>query len=392
MLAVPLDEVVILDARFLHRRPDLDGPEKLPEVLVDPVEAARDHLLRVVLEVVEDGDVRIARELGRLLAEELVEPQVLGRHVLVGLAREGPQDDAAVRVEAHAGADVRVLHDEVDHRAHLGLRGRIGAGAQLLEFLPPSRGKVAVEVEPLLVAVDADLDAVVVAERSLGNDAPVGAAVFRRPARRHEARVIGMRLVAAIGIGDAHGEYASVAVDVFHVEAVDRLLVEGIGPRRGADVLRPVGERPFGAVGIDARAHVDRARVHEPRDVRVLAVTLLERVQVMQAGGRSGELRGVDVAVDPEGGLVGGRARVRVGRRDDPDVAALVARAHALHGKKPRMARREALQQRGEVVVAVETVEAEFQNAKGAGAKAPSLYELRRAATRPRGGRRSATR
>jgi hypothetical protein len=42
----------------------------------------------VVLEVVEDGDVLVARELGALLAEELVEPQVLGRHVVVGLAVE----------------------------------------------------------------------------------------------------------------------------------------------------------------------------------------------------------------------------------------------------------------------------------------------------------------
>jgi hypothetical protein len=41
MLAIPVDEVVVLDARLLRRRPDLDRPEELPEVLVDPVEAAR---------------------------------------------------------------------------------------------------------------------------------------------------------------------------------------------------------------------------------------------------------------------------------------------------------------------------------------------------------------
>ena len=72
--AIPLDEVVVLDSRLAHRRPDLHGPEELPQVLVDPVEAAGDHLLRVVLEVVEDRDVGIAGELGALLAEEPVEP------------------------------------------------------------------------------------------------------------------------------------------------------------------------------------------------------------------------------------------------------------------------------------------------------------------------------
>src|SRR5438552_4228997 len=36
MLAVPVDEVIALDSRFLHRRPDLHRPEELPEVLVGP--------------------------------------------------------------------------------------------------------------------------------------------------------------------------------------------------------------------------------------------------------------------------------------------------------------------------------------------------------------------
>src|SRR5204862_5451453 len=48
VLAVPVDVVIALDARLPRRRPDLHRPEELAEVLVDPVEAAGDHLLRVV--------------------------------------------------------------------------------------------------------------------------------------------------------------------------------------------------------------------------------------------------------------------------------------------------------------------------------------------------------
>ena len=66
-----------------------------------------------------------------------------------------------------------------------------------------------------------------------------------------------------------------------------------------------------------------------------LAVLLLERLQQVQAGGGRGELARVDVAVDPEGGLVGAPAPVAgVGRGDEPDVAPLVALADALEGEE----------------------------------------------------------
>jgi hypothetical protein len=48
MLAIPLDVVVALDPGLACRRPDLDGPEERPQVLVEPIEAAGDDLLRVV--------------------------------------------------------------------------------------------------------------------------------------------------------------------------------------------------------------------------------------------------------------------------------------------------------------------------------------------------------
>src|SRR5689334_2310558 len=40
VIAKPVDELVVGDARLAHRRPDLDHPREESEVLVDPVERA----------------------------------------------------------------------------------------------------------------------------------------------------------------------------------------------------------------------------------------------------------------------------------------------------------------------------------------------------------------
>ncbi len=116
----------------------------MPEVLVDPVERAADHLLRVVAEFVEDRDRRIAGELRPLGADLLVVPQVLGMHLGIGEMIERAQQHAAPRVERHAAGDVGMPDDEIGDRAHLGLRRWIGAGAELLEFLPPIGRKIAI--------------------------------------------------------------------------------------------------------------------------------------------------------------------------------------------------------------------------------------------------------
>ena len=126
--------------------------EKMPEVLVDPVERAADHRLRVIAEFVIDGDRRIAGELGALAARRLVEPQVLGVHLVVRHVLERPQQHAAPRVERRAAGDVRMTNDEIDDGADLRLRRRIRTGAQLLEFLAPACREIAVEVEPLRAA------------------------------------------------------------------------------------------------------------------------------------------------------------------------------------------------------------------------------------------------
>src|SRR5215210_6602366 len=60
----PFDEAEVLDPGLTLRAPELGRPGKDADVVVEPVMAsALDRLLRVVLEVVEDRDGRIAGSL-----------------------------------------------------------------------------------------------------------------------------------------------------------------------------------------------------------------------------------------------------------------------------------------------------------------------------------------
>ena len=357
MVAIPVNEVVLLDAGFLGRRPDLDCPEKLAEVFIDPVEAAGDHLLRVIAEVVEDGNVRVTGELLALYAELLVQPQVLGGHLVISERRERAQYHAAVRVKADARADVPARGEELDHRAHFRLRRRERPCAKLLEFLSPRGRKIPIEVETLAIAVDTHLDAIKVVERALGKDAPIGAAAFRRVARNHQARVLGMRFPAAVRVGQPHHQHAAVAVDVLHAQALDRFLIVGIGARGRADEARLVGEGEFGTVRVDARADIEDRRVEQAGDVVALAVLLGEEMQVMQAGGRGRQLSCVDVAVDPERRLVLRLSPCHARRRDYPDVASFPALADAFQREQVRLALAVALENGRELGVAIEAVE-----------------------------------
>ena len=166
-----------------------------------------------------------------------------------------------------------------------------------------------------------------------------------------------MVLPQAVRIGDAHLQDAAVAVDVLDGEALDLLLVVRIRPRARADPFRLVGERPFGAVRIDPRAEVERARVERARDVGILAVLRDERVQEVEVRGRRRDLGRMDVAVDPERGLFGGGTGRGVGDRQHPDVAAFVALADRFDRDELRIFGGEGLQERGEFGVAIEAVE-----------------------------------
>ncbi len=206
-----------------------------------------------------------------------------------------------------------MVDKEVDDRAHLGLGGRVRAGAELLELLPPVRREVAVEVEALRVAGhagDADRGAVIVLDAAFGQQAVVLAAGrIERIAPHQQFWLLRVLLPRPVGIGDAHLQDAAVAVEVLGNQPLDRLFVERIAARRRAHVLRPVGHRPLGAVGIDARADVERARIERAADLGIGVLALHQPVGEVQARARRRQFDRVDVAVDPVRGLVDRLAR-----------------------------------------------------------------------------------
>ena len=119
-----------------------------------------------------------------------------------------------MRMEADRRADVGVPGHEVHAGAHLGLAGRVGSGAQLFLLGAPGLGEVAVQVQALGVAVDAHHEAVVVLDQTLGHQPVIGPAELAGLARHQQPRLLGVGLPAAMRVAHAHGQDASVAVDV----------------------------------------------------------------------------------------------------------------------------------------------------------------------------------
>src|SRR5258708_20483563 len=94
-----------------------------------------------------------------------------------------------------------------------------------------------------------------------------------------------MLLPRPVGVGDAHLQDTAVAVDVLDDQALDWLLVVRITARAGADQDRMVGQRPLGAVRIDAWTDVERARIQATRNVRIVTGALEHRIYEVQARG-----------------------------------------------------------------------------------------------------------
>ena len=144
VIAKPVDIEIFFQSGLAHRAPDLDHPAEHPEVIVDPVERAADDLLRVITELVIDGDVRVAGKLAALRADALVVPEILGVHLRVRQMIERTQQHAAPGMERDTPHDVGMTDDEIGHRPDLGLRGREGPSPELLILLPPIARKIAI--------------------------------------------------------------------------------------------------------------------------------------------------------------------------------------------------------------------------------------------------------
>ncbi len=334
VVAHPVDVLVALDPRLPLRAPELRRPGVDPEVVVQPVvRAALDRLLRVVLEVVEDRDRGISGQLGRLLAEQLVCPQVVRRVVLVRVARVRPEVDAAERVVGEVRGDVRPVDDRLHHRPDLGLGRRVRARAMLLGLDCPFHREVAVQVEPLERRCDLDRDAVEVPNPAFPEQPEVLAALLVRVAPDHEPRLLRMRLPRAVRIADPHHQDAPVAVEILLVEPVE-LLREGPGPSAGADEPGPVGQCQLGAVGVQPRDDVEDACVEGARHPLVASVPREQAVHHVERRRGAGHLDRVDVGLDQQRRLFECRPGLGVRDRGEPDVPALVALADRLDGEE----------------------------------------------------------
>ena len=144
---------------------------------------------------------------------------------------------------------------------------------------------------------------------------------------------------------------AAVAVDVLDVEPVDGLLVERIAAGRRTDVPRPVGQRELGAVGVQARAEVDDARVEEPRDVRIVAVAGHERCRKYSTAVDAVSSAAWMLPSAQNAGLSTSATGRGVGDRRDPDVAAFVALADRSHRDQRGARGGVVVQQSGQFVV-----------------------------------------
>jgi hypothetical protein len=100
MLAIPIDELELLDARLLHWTPEFHRPGEHAQMIVCPgIEAARNHLLRMIFEIMKDGDMWVGCDLCALFADLLIGPEVIGGEIIIGAIIIRTQQHAAHRVK-----------------------------------------------------------------------------------------------------------------------------------------------------------------------------------------------------------------------------------------------------------------------------------------------------
>src|SRR5918993_6031758 len=108
-VAEELYKILHLHTGGLRHGPELDGESEDTVGIVSPiVEGSGYGLLRVVAEVVVNGDVRVARYLCAPPAKRFENCEVVLGHLVVWPVEEGPQDRAAERMVGVHAEDVLV--------------------------------------------------------------------------------------------------------------------------------------------------------------------------------------------------------------------------------------------------------------------------------------------
>src|SRR5215217_6246535 len=147
-VAEGLDKVLHLYTGGPRHGPELDGKSEDTVGIVSPiVEGAGYGLLRVVAEVMVDGDIRVACDLCAPLAKRLENSEVVLGHLVIGPVGVGPQDPTAERMVGVHAEYVLVPEQETDLRPRLRLRERVGSSALLLVLGLPVIRILTVHVE-----------------------------------------------------------------------------------------------------------------------------------------------------------------------------------------------------------------------------------------------------
>jgi hypothetical protein len=369
-LLVVVDE--LLGARHAEPReqvPQLHHVGEGAALVVGVVgQVAVQGLVGLVGELLEARHHRVAGELlgpGAHLLEDL---EVLLVELGVGGVAERADEDAAEGVEVEPGEDLRVARGELDDGARLGLRGRVGAGADLLVTRRPRPGEVAVEIDGVVADEDRGGHGVAVPglDRPLRVDLVEGPLVVE--AARHQQAGEARRLdQLAGGIDDAHHQRQAVAVDVTGLPA-RRAAIRPLVAGHRADVAAGA-QHGLGPVGAHPRHHVEEdlpeALEHRRREVvgRRLGVQPQDVLGDRQGHARAAQLAGVHVAVDPD------RRPDPLGiaaDRQEPQLASLGRRAQALQAAQRREGLGPAPQLRGQLgVVEVAGAEALVERVDG---------------------------
>ena len=275
-------------------------------MVVRPVVAGTAHDSRFVPREVFVHRVHgISGERRGMLAELLEDEEVFWRQLGVGKIAARSQHEPAGRVKrvvsAHVGSSLHRAHERQDLR----LAHRVIPGAEHVHT--PAGREVAVQVETCRIARLVDGESVIVFDQAFGEQSvPLLAGwCAERADGNHHARLFGMLHPSPVDVGDAHGENATVTVDVLRVETRPAVAVAP-RPRAHARAVkeRTVGQRILDTVGVHARSDVEGASSQRFDHRRVTSDVLRDEVMHdVERGDTASDFDGMDVRVDPVRGL-----------------------------------------------------------------------------------------